>query len=150
MYRAGRPICRKILLCFSLWVVRACLGSRYLQYQPINKCDFMLFFCVNPLLHTWQTNGLFPVCILLCISNCDLKLKLIVQKSHLKRPSFVLLLWLASCILGLVGTKLCSPWLWSLINLAITENMTKGKLRRWLQCCLRIKATNNTTYSTCK
>ena len=27
-YRAGRPICRKVLLCFSMWVARACLGSR--------------------------------------------------------------------------------------------------------------------------
>ena len=27
-YRAGRPICRKILLCFSMQVTRACLGSR--------------------------------------------------------------------------------------------------------------------------
>ena len=27
-YIAGRPICSKILLCFSMWVARACLGSR--------------------------------------------------------------------------------------------------------------------------
>ena len=27
-YRAGRPICRKVLLCFSMRVARACLGSR--------------------------------------------------------------------------------------------------------------------------
>ena len=28
LYRAGRPICRKILLCFSMRGARACLGSR--------------------------------------------------------------------------------------------------------------------------
>ena len=27
-YRAGCPICRKVLLCFSMWFARACLGSR--------------------------------------------------------------------------------------------------------------------------
>ena len=27
-YRAGRPISRKILLCFTMWVARAYLGSR--------------------------------------------------------------------------------------------------------------------------
>ena len=28
LYRAGRPICRKVLSCFSMRVARACLGSR--------------------------------------------------------------------------------------------------------------------------
>ena len=28
VYRAGRPICRKVLLCFSMRVTRVCLGSR--------------------------------------------------------------------------------------------------------------------------
>ena len=43
-YRVGRPICRKVLLCFSMMVARASLGSRQLQYQPISRGNFPKYY----------------------------------------------------------------------------------------------------------
>ena len=43
-YRVGRPICRKVLLCFSMTVARASLGSRQLQYQPISRGNFPKYY----------------------------------------------------------------------------------------------------------
>ena len=40
MYRAFFPVSRKVLLCSSMRVARACLGSRQLQYQPISRGNF--------------------------------------------------------------------------------------------------------------
>ena len=34
------PVSRKVLLCSSMRVARACLGSRQLQYQPTSRGNF--------------------------------------------------------------------------------------------------------------
>ena len=46
-YRVGRPICRKVLLCFAMMVARASLGSRQLQYQPISRGNFPKYYLQN-------------------------------------------------------------------------------------------------------